>query len=65
MQNLVVGIVERLEVFTGPPLELVKVHLDGIPSLQHVINVTQLGVICKLAEGIYQSIKSYSIDKTG
>ena len=31
--------------------ELVQVPLDGILSLRHVDRTTQLGVICKLAEG--------------
>jgi len=35
----------------GPLLQLVQVPLDGIPSLRHVNHTTQLGVICKLAEG--------------
>jgi len=35
----------------GPLLELVQMPLDGIPSLRRVDCTTQLGVICKLAEG--------------
>ena len=33
-------------------IRLVKVPLDGIPSLQHLDSTTQLGVIYKLAEGV-------------
>lgn len=32
-------------------LEFVQVPLDGILSIRHVTHTTQLGVICKLAEG--------------
>jgi len=35
----------------GPSLRLVQVLLDGIPSSWCVNCTTQLGVICKLAEG--------------
>ena len=35
----------------GPLLKLIQVLLDGIPSLQHMNRTTQLGVVCKLAEG--------------
>ena len=45
------GLVEPHEVHMGPLLELVQVPLDGVPSLRHVNRITQLGVICKLAEG--------------
>ena len=34
-----------------PPLKPVKVPLDGIPSLQRVDHITQLGVTGQLAEG--------------
>ncbi|GAB0197840.1 hypothetical protein GRJ2_002249400 [Grus japonensis] len=40
----------------GPPLKPVKVRLDGIPSLQHVDCITQLGVVGKLAEGALDPI---------
>ncbi|KAK4818032.1 hypothetical protein QYF61_004156 [Mycteria americana] len=39
------------EVHRGPLLELVQVPLDGILSLRRVNRTTQLGVVCKLAEG--------------
>ena len=35
----------------GPLLEPVHVPLDGVPSLRRIDHTTQLGVICKLAEG--------------
>jgi len=35
----------------GPVLELAQVSLDGSPSLRRVSCTTQLGVVCKLAEG--------------
>jgi len=34
-------------------LKLVKVLLYGILSLRHVDHTTQLGVICRLAEGLF------------
>jgi len=49
--DLALGIVEPHEVHTGPFLELVQVSLDGILSFWCVSCTTQLGVICKLAEG--------------
>ncbi|KAK4817730.1 hypothetical protein QYF61_026530 [Mycteria americana] len=45
------GLVEPHEVHTGPLLQLVQVPLDDIPSFWRVSCTTQLGVICKLAEG--------------
>ncbi|KAK4812855.1 LOW QUALITY PROTEIN: hypothetical protein QYF61_022581, partial [Mycteria americana] len=50
-QDLVLGLVEPHEVRMGPLLKLVQVPLDGILSLRLVNCTTQLGVICKLAEG--------------
>ncbi|KAK4823355.1 hypothetical protein QYF61_001703 [Mycteria americana] len=50
-QDLALGLVEPHEVHTGPVLKSVQVPLDGIPSLRCVNRTTQLGVICKLAEG--------------
>ncbi|KAK4822945.1 hypothetical protein QYF61_023445 [Mycteria americana] len=51
VQDLALGLVEPHEVHTGPLLQLVQVPLDDIPSFRHVNCTTQLGVICKLAEG--------------
>ncbi|KAK4824277.1 hypothetical protein QYF61_012837 [Mycteria americana] len=51
VQDLVLGLVEPHEVHIVPLLQLVQVLLDGILSLRHVNRTTQLGVICKLAEG--------------
>jgi len=50
-QDLALGLVELHEVHTGPPLQSVKVPLNGIPSLQRVNHTTQLGVVSRLAEG--------------
>jgi len=58
VQDLALGLVEPQEVHIGPLLELVQVPLDGIPSLRHVNCTTQLGVICKLAEGALDLTKS-------
>ncbi|KAK4825808.1 hypothetical protein QYF61_002413 [Mycteria americana] len=51
VQDPALGLVEPPEVHMGPLLQLVQVPLDGIPSLRPVNRSTQLGVICKLAEG--------------
>ncbi|KAK4816838.1 hypothetical protein QYF61_023902 [Mycteria americana] len=51
VQDLALGLVEPHEVHTGPLLQLVQVPLDDIPSFWCVNCTTQLGVICKLAEG--------------
>ncbi|KAK4810846.1 hypothetical protein QYF61_008818 [Mycteria americana] len=51
VQDLALGKVEPHEVHMGPLLELVQVPLNGIPSFWRVNSTTQLGVICKLAEG--------------
>ncbi|KAK4825745.1 LOW QUALITY PROTEIN: hypothetical protein QYF61_002184 [Mycteria americana] len=49
-QDAALGLVEPPEVHTGPLLQLVHVPLDDI--LSWCVNcTTQLGVICKLAEG--------------
>ncbi|KAK4815585.1 hypothetical protein QYF61_004800 [Mycteria americana] len=47
----VLGLVEPPEVHMGLLLKLVQVPLSGIPSLRCVNHTTQLGVICKFAEG--------------
>ncbi|KAK4822567.1 LOW QUALITY PROTEIN: hypothetical protein QYF61_016136 [Mycteria americana] len=52
VQDLALGLIEPHEVHTGPLLQLVQVPLNGIPSLRHVNHTTQLGVICKFAEGV-------------
>jgi len=51
MQDLALGLVELHVVHAGPPLQPVKVPLNGIPSLQSINHTTQLGVIGKLVEG--------------
>ena len=51
VQDLALGLVETRKVHTGLLLKLVQVPLDGIASLTHVDHTTQLGVICRLAEG--------------
>jgi len=51
VQDFALGLVEPHELHTGPLLQLVQVPLEGIPSFWCVSCITQLGVICKLAEG--------------
>ncbi|KAK4828848.1 LOW QUALITY PROTEIN: hypothetical protein QYF61_000905 [Mycteria americana] len=50
-QEPALGLVEPHEVHRDPLLQLVQVPLDDIPSFWRVNCTTQLGVICKLAEG--------------
>ncbi|KAK4833055.1 hypothetical protein QYF61_027717 [Mycteria americana] len=45
------GLVEPHDVHTGPLLQLVQVPLDDNPPFWHVNCASQLGAICKLAEG--------------
>jgi len=49
--DLALGLVEPHEVHTGPLLHLVQISLDNIPSFWCFSCTTQLGAICKLAEG--------------
>jgi len=58
VQDLALGLVEPHEVHTGPFLKFVQVPLDGIPSFWCVNCTTQLGVICKVAEGALDLAKS-------
>ena len=58
MQDLALGLVDPHDVHTGPLLQLVQVLLDGIPSFWCVNCTTQLGVICKRAEGALNLAKS-------
>ena len=51
VQDLALGLVELHAVHTRPPVQPVKVPLNGIPSLQHINHTTQLGVVGRLAEG--------------
>jgi len=51
VQDLALGLVELHVVHAGPPLQPVKVPLNGISSLQCVSRTTQLGVVGRLAEG--------------
>ncbi|KAK4812272.1 LOW QUALITY PROTEIN: hypothetical protein QYF61_012947, partial [Mycteria americana] len=50
-QDPALGLVEPHEVHTAPLLQLVQVSVDDIPSFWRVNCTTQLGVICRLAEG--------------
>lgn len=55
-------LVELHKICLDPLLKLVKVFLDGMPSLQHVNSTTQLDVICKLVEDALSPI-IYIINK--
>jgi len=62
VQDLALGRVEPHEVLADPLLKLIQVPLDDIPSLRHVNHTTQLGVVCKLAEGALD-LTVYVIDE--
>ena len=51
MQDPALGLAEPHDVCPGPRLQLVQVPADNILSFWCVSCTTQLGVICKLAEG--------------
>ncbi|PKU42935.1 hypothetical protein llap_6755 [Limosa lapponica baueri] len=61
-QDLAFGLVVPHAVCTGPLLQLVQVPLDAILSLGYVNCTTQLGIICKLAEGALNPTV-YAIDE--
>ncbi|GAB0179940.1 hypothetical protein GRJ2_000459300 [Grus japonensis] len=58
VQDPALGLVEPHEVHVGPLLKLVLALLDGILSLWCVDSTTQLGVVCKLAEGALDPMMS-------
>jgi len=58
IKDLALDLVEPHEVHTGPLLQLFQILLDGILSFWCVNCTTQLGVICKLAEGALDLAKS-------
>ncbi|KAJ7422088.1 hypothetical protein WISP_39760 [Willisornis vidua] len=51
VQHLVLGLIKPHEIFTGPLFKVAQVPLDDVPSFRCVNSTTQLGVICKFAEG--------------
>jgi len=51
VQDPALGLVEPHEVHVGPFLRLAQAPLDGNPSFWFISCTTQLGVICRLAEG--------------
>ena len=51
MQDPALGLVEPHAAGMVPPLQVIQVPLDAIPSLRRVDCSTQLGVTGKLAEG--------------
>lgn len=58
----------NVEVHESPPFKPVKVLLDGIPPLKQINIPTQVGVICRLAEGALDSTMSLmktSMDQEG
>lgn len=56
VQDLECCLVELDEFHMDPLLELINLLLDNIPSPRHVNHTTQLGVVCKFAEGALDSL---------
>lgn len=53
VQDLALCLIEPLEVHMGPLLQLAQVSLNATPSLRHTNHTTQIGVICRSAEGAH------------
>ncbi|KAK4810832.1 hypothetical protein QYF61_008804 [Mycteria americana] len=51
VQDLALGLVKPHTIDLGPSIQPVQVPLQSLPTLQKINTPTQLGVICKLAEG--------------
>ncbi|KAK4826200.1 hypothetical protein QYF61_006144 [Mycteria americana] len=51
VQDLALGLVEPHTIGLGPSIQPVQVPLQSLPALKQINTPTQLGVICKLAEG--------------
>ncbi|PKU39962.1 small glutamine-rich tetratricopeptide repeat-containing protein beta [Limosa lapponica baueri] len=62
VQSPALAFVKPHGVHLGPPLQPVQVPLNDIPSLWCIDNPTQLGVICKLADGALNP-SVYVVDK--
>jgi len=62
VQHIALGLVDPSWVYLDPTFKLVKVPLDGIPSICCINCTTQLGVVFKFAEGALDPI-IYVIDK--
>lgn len=53
VQHLALGCIELCEVHPGSPLQPVRVPVDDIPSLQHIGHTSELHVIDRLAENVF------------
>ncbi|KAK4832110.1 hypothetical protein QYF61_020737 [Mycteria americana] len=51
VQDLALGLVKPHTIDLGPSIQPVQVPLRSLPTLKQINTPTQLGVICKLAEG--------------
>ncbi|KAK4807192.1 hypothetical protein QYF61_024312 [Mycteria americana] len=51
VQDLALGLVKPHTIDLGPSIQPVQVPLQSLPPLKQINTPTQLGVICKLAEG--------------
>ncbi|KAK4832512.1 hypothetical protein QYF61_023577 [Mycteria americana] len=50
-QDLALGLVKHHTVDLGPSIQPVQIPLQSVPALKQINTPTQLGVICKFAEG--------------
>ncbi|KAK4831631.1 hypothetical protein QYF61_018571 [Mycteria americana] len=51
VQDLALGLVKPHTIDLGPSIQPVQVPLQSLPPLKQINTPTQLGVVCKLAEG--------------
>ncbi|KAK4826516.1 hypothetical protein QYF61_010013 [Mycteria americana] len=52
VQDLALGLVESHTIGLGPSIQPVQVPLQSLPPLKQINTPAQLGVVCKLAEGV-------------
>lgn len=61
VQELALDHVEPHPLGLFPSIQLVQVPLQGLPTLQQINTSTQLGVVCKLTEGVLDSKSSIKL----
>ncbi|GAB0207267.1 hypothetical protein GRJ2_003192300 [Grus japonensis] len=56
VQDLALSLVEPHTIGLGPSIQPVQISLQSLPTLKQIDTPTQLGVICKLTEGIFNPL---------
>ena len=56
VQDPALGLVETYTAGLGPSIQSVQTPLQSLPTLEQINNPTQLGVVCKLIEGVLAPI---------